>query len=74
MGRRLPIALIITVLFVGYIIQFLGVFTAIEENIVGYSNCKYLKTDLNLNGSEDAVMFDEDTLIGTHADLHKLFQ
>ncbi|KAL4455396.1 hypothetical protein ABPG74_012548 [Tetrahymena malaccensis] len=73
MIKQIAITLSVVAVFIAYKLYDLGLGYKKEEFAKYYGNCEYIKTNLNLIGSEDAVFYDEDTLIGCHSNLFKIY-
>ncbi|EAR88799.1 transmembrane protein, putative (macronuclear) [Tetrahymena thermophila SB210] len=64
---------IIVVIGLSYLVNFLGVFQHQQEFIANYTDCKYLEADIQLYGTEDSVVYNQDIIIGIHTSIHKVF-
>ncbi|KAL4503078.1 hypothetical protein ABPG72_014307 [Tetrahymena utriculariae] len=73
MIKQIAISLSFLSVLIAYKLYDLGLGYKKEEFSKYYGNCEYIQTDLNLIGSEDAVFYDEDTLIGCHSNLFKIY-
>ncbi|KAL4456553.1 hypothetical protein ABPG74_000660 [Tetrahymena malaccensis] len=67
------IQFIILVIGLSYLVNFLGVFQHQQEYLVKYTDCKYLEADIQLYGTEDSVVYNQDIIIGIHTSIHKVF-